>query len=439
MKCGFYEKEITPPLGADMPGYYANRLSEGVEDKLYAKAAVFSDGERELAFVVIDAVDLYYDFCEAVKERASEFTGIPKEQIAVTANHSHYGIPNGDVCSKADEGYMQVAIRLIADCITLAWQRMQPCSLAYGIGAAKNVAYNRDFIMKDGSISSIVPTKKTLEVDRPYGGVDEDLPVLTVYNEEKRPIAAIFTLALHQDTTAKLRYSGDYSSEASKRLKAVYGQDFISVYLPGFSGDVNHIDTMGKKAMLEAIAAGEAEETAALKYNKLDHRKIGKVVAEAVQQVMEEKSAPICGDKIGAKRRDLTVLRRHATPEQLKAAQKEKEETGKASLLLLYEEECGGEETVLFPVQTFRIGDCSLFFTPGEIYHDYAKLLKEGAPGGKWLMAELSNTLGGYMPIPALYGTGAYPAQLCFGSFVTAEAPDQIIAALLEMAEELKD
>ena len=42
MRCAFYEKEITPPLGGDIPGYYINRFTEDVADELYVRAVVFA-------------------------------------------------------------------------------------------------------------------------------------------------------------------------------------------------------------------------------------------------------------------------------------------------------------------------------------------------------------------------------------------------------------
>lgn len=43
MQCGFYETEITPPLGTMIPGYFTKRVNQGVKQKLYAKAAVLEN------------------------------------------------------------------------------------------------------------------------------------------------------------------------------------------------------------------------------------------------------------------------------------------------------------------------------------------------------------------------------------------------------------
>ena len=128
MKCGFYEREITPPIGAELPGQYEKRVSTGVLDRLYAKAVVFSDGERAAALLVLDAVGLPDDFCAAIRARVRGMTGLEEEQLVVCATHTHQGIPTGeDIGSAADPGFLHEAGRVAADCVALAMRRMEPC------------------------------------------------------------------------------------------------------------------------------------------------------------------------------------------------------------------------------------------------------------------------------------------------------------------------
>ena len=93
MKCGFYEKDITPPLGGDMTGYYTHRYAMDVEDNLYAKAVVFANDDENpatmTALLIIDAELLSSPIVDAIKARVNEFTAIPMERIAVAATHSH--------------------------------------------------------------------------------------------------------------------------------------------------------------------------------------------------------------------------------------------------------------------------------------------------------------------------------------------------------------
>ena len=57
-KAGFYETEVTPPLGTFMPGSSKYRYAENVKDKVYAKAVVIDNGAETVAAVVLDSVSL---------------------------------------------------------------------------------------------------------------------------------------------------------------------------------------------------------------------------------------------------------------------------------------------------------------------------------------------------------------------------------------------
>ena len=150
MRCAFYEKEVTPPLGGDIPGYYVHRLTEDVVDRLMTRAVVFAPDEenpaKTIAVLTLDAVNCHRALSDAIKARVTEFTGIPYENIAVIANHSHYGIPHGGYGSDRDDEYMDLLPRLAADTITLAYKRLQPCKLTYGLGKEEGVAVVRDYV-----------------------------------------------------------------------------------------------------------------------------------------------------------------------------------------------------------------------------------------------------------------------------------------------------
>jgi len=60
LKAGFYEKELTPPLGCDIPGYYTKRVADGVVDKLYCKAFAASDGNETIIMMAVDACSIIF-------------------------------------------------------------------------------------------------------------------------------------------------------------------------------------------------------------------------------------------------------------------------------------------------------------------------------------------------------------------------------------------
>ena len=435
MRCGFYEKEITPPLGGDLPGYFGHRYAEDVEDRLYAKAVVFAgdsdDPAQMTALLVLDAEEILKDMREAVASRASEMTGIPQERIVIAATHTHYGIPFGGASVDRDDEYMQVFYRLAADTVTLAFKRLRKCFLTYGIGHEDTQAFNRDFVMKNGNITTNPRPSIHGDIVRPYGEIDPDLPVLTAWDESGNRIGVIFTYALHQDSVGKVAFSGDFSLEISHQLKARYGSNFVSVFLAGCCGDINHIDPIGKTMR--------------------DHRSIGRVLAREIERVTETLSAPVADTGVDASFRILPLTRRKATPEKLAWAKYILEDPDNRKtpymsmgamgcrMLLEYAESFREENAVVnVPLQVLRIGDVWLFASPFELYHQYAVPMKAAADSGKWLITELANMGGGYIPVPELLDSYVYPAQLNRNNNMEPEAGFKIGAALAEMAGSMR-
>ncbi|MBQ8605334.1 MAG: hypothetical protein IJ408_01235 [Clostridia bacterium] len=414
MKCAFYEKDITPPLYGHILGHGTARVAQDVEDKLYAKAVVFEDGGKYCAILTLDSICVYADFCEKIRDRVCEYTDIPREAIAVVANHTHYGIPMGDTVSERDVEYMAVLERLAADTVILAYKRLEDCTLSYALGKRENVAFVRDYVMSDGRVLTNPSSRLEAKPVKMYNEPDSDLPVLSAVNKDGKLMGVLFTFALHQDTTGKIAYSGDFSSEISERLKDRYGRNFVSVFLPGFCGDVNHLDFIGGK--------------------KQNHRTVGKELSEAICEAVSC-SKPVTASGIDVKAERITLARRRATAEQLENAKQtvKTDPPNMAWFLLEYEKKAQTlAPTVDVLLQVFVIGDITVILSPFEMYVAYARELKT-MTNGKWLMSELANYQYSYVPTKELMGSEVYSVQLCSTSWLEENAGDKIIKAFEKM------
>ena len=233
MRCGFYEKEITPPIGSELPGQYALRVSTGVLDRLYAKAAVFDDGTRLAALLALDAVELPDGFCREICRRVEELTGIREENLAVCATHTHQGIPTGEpIGSREDKGFLHELGRLAADCVALAAKALEPCSLYFANGRVDGISFVRDYVMEDGEVRTN-PGKAYGKLIRPYSENDPDLPALFARDKNGGMLGMIYGFACHQDCVGGSEFTGDYSSEVARKIyiyKAVSGKD-ISYFI----------------------------------------------------------------------------------------------------------------------------------------------------------------------------------------------------------------
>ncbi len=93
MKCAFYESDITPFLGCSMPGYFNVRFGTDVKDRLYAKAAVISDGANVAAILAIDSVGITTETCAAITGRIGKYTDLKTESVMMCGTHTHTGGP----------------------------------------------------------------------------------------------------------------------------------------------------------------------------------------------------------------------------------------------------------------------------------------------------------------------------------------------------------
>ena len=247
---GFYEKEITPPLGSVIPGYFNIRRGSDVLDRLYARAVVVNDGNKKIAVISVDGLHPIGWVCEEIAKRIENYTGIPRENVMIGFIHTHTGLPfgrggipfeNDEIVADSIKGYMDVFTRLVADCAILANLRLQKCTASFGKGEVKGISFVRDYFMKNGTPQTN-PPRTSPDIEGPVVEADYDVPVLFVKDETGTPKGAILGFACHADCVSGDKFSGDYVSVLSKELKKAYGEDFVSVFLLGCCGNINHFD-----------------------------------------------------------------------------------------------------------------------------------------------------------------------------------------------------
>ena len=272
---GFYEKEITPPLGCGIPGYFNIRRGMDVLDRLYARAVVIKEGDEKVAIISIDGLHPKTDICKNIAERVEMFTGIKRENLMISVTHSHTAIPfrfegiafaDDEIVADSIKGYIDVFTRLVADCVTLADKRLKKATPSFSKGEVLGISFCRDYYMKNGTPQTN-PKRTSPEIIGPVTDSDKELPFLMVRDEQNNPMGAIIGFACHADCVSGEKLTGDYVSILEKELKKVYGNDFGMIFLLGCSGDVNHFDVtkesdsadhyvkMGKKIAGETIKA----------------------------------------------------------------------------------------------------------------------------------------------------------------------------------------
>ena len=92
---GVSKINITPQTPIPMSGYGArDQVYQGIHDSLYAYALVFDADDQQAVLVTADLIGFSNQFCEATGVMIEQATGIPANNIMISATHNHGGPVN---------------------------------------------------------------------------------------------------------------------------------------------------------------------------------------------------------------------------------------------------------------------------------------------------------------------------------------------------------
>ena len=419
MNVAFYESDITPPLGGFMWGYYRQRYAEVIHDRLFARSMLIEDEGNYIAFIVIDSCVIPREMHAIVTERIEKYTGIKPSSVCISANHSHTGAPIFDgpeVNAYADKAYVDMFYRICADTVILAYNRLAKATAKFAKTELRGYSYCRNALFKSGLYKN--RALKNPEEIRPLEEPDYEVPIV-YFERDGKPIGAIVSFALHQDTVGESipGYSGDYSCILAKKLKEKFGKDFVTIFLIGTCGDINHVPGV--------------EDIELKKY-----RLIGTALSEAVISAYDN-ARPVSGmigsykEKLKIPTRPLDIAKENKEVERLMSIN----QTMRARNLLFYISSNPPEFGELY-VQCLKIGDVLIACLPGEIYTTYGKTIKQKAPTDAVIVAENCNSYCGYIPSHEAFDENSdlYESSLCYHSCYVPETGDILVERTLKMA-----
>jgi hypothetical protein len=295
--------------------------------------------------------------------------------------------------------------------------------MTYGIGKEPNVSFVRNYLLDDGAIVTN-PSKFIERIVRPYSIIDPDLPVLTFLNASGQRLGVLYTFALHSDTCKKHAYSGDYSSVLSRHLKEQYGHDFVSLFVLGACGDINHVNP---------------DPTVPIP--KDHYRHMGKVLADAVISSMERAESVPGG--VAAIYGEVTIRRRpverDAVVAQVNTWLADGGNLMRNRNLLHYQATHDHVESDTLPVQALRIGDVLISILPGEVFNAYGKYINANSGYTRNMVVENCNEYCGYIPTLKAFApeSDLYETSLCRHSCLVPEAGTILSDKVLELAAKL--
>lgn len=377
--------DITPDYPIRLSGYGNRRApSEGVAQKIWAKALAFSDDDQSPAILItVDNCGVPITVTREVSRRLAS-KGIPSERLAVCSSHTHTGpcltgvlpllfgspiIPEEQqvidrYTQELTDKLEQVAVQALADrkAAKLTWTQGT-------VGFANN--------------------RRT-----PGGPVDHSLPVMFVWSPDDKLRAVLVNYACHCTTLG-----GDFNQICGDW--AGYAQEAIQRDHPG-------------AVALVAIGCG-ADANPNLRTGLTLAVRHGETVAQEVKRLLGQPQRPITAAP-GCKLEQIELLFEDPAGREhwAKLTQSQHPYAAYHAKVQLDRLEKGKElqKKLDYPVQTWCFGDdLAMVMLAGEVVVDYALRLKSMYdPDRLWVNA-YSNDVPCYIPSKRVLKEGGYEAE----------------------------
>lgn len=450
-RAGAATSNLTPEIGREIIGGFVPFPSTHIHDELHARCLVLDDGKTKLALVVCDLLGIDRVVSETARRQIADRHNIPREHVLISATHTHSASTalgeDPRALNQSADDYQRFVARRIADGVTRAVNNLRPAEIAFGTAEAPEHVFNRRWHMRPGTVPvnpfgeidmvKMNPPRGSANLVEPAGPTDPTVSLIAVREPGGQPIAVYAAYSLHYvGGTAKGHVSADYYAIFSERLRHLLASDreadsdtppFVAMMANGTSGDINNINFREPRPRKEP-------------YEQM--RFVGNDVAEKVHTAMT--SLEYRDDvTLAAAYREPTIAWRHPTAERLKWAQ-DTIAAGKKNdrdLSFIYAQRTMSlaeyPETTSVPLQVLRIGDICVGSMPFEVFCELGLEFKSRCPLQPAFMVELAHGYFGYLPTPSQHRLGGYETWIGTNR-VESHASDKLLAALLEMAAELK-
>jgi len=431
LSAGFARTEVTPPVGAEVPGGFAKSFNKGVHDPLWVEAACFHNGSEKLAVVGVDLIMIPAEVVSAARTQAEARCGIPAANIMIGASHTHNGGPVVDCLGvSSDPAYCKLAAERIADAVVKASENMVPARVGAGSGREDSVGFNRRFKMKDGTVKTH-PGKMNPDIVEPAGPIDPEVAVIAVEDLNGKFLGCIFNYALHGTVMGGPLISADWPGYVRQTVRGGMATDAGVVFLNGACGDVTQVDNRNART-------GEFGEA----WCKRVGMTVGAEVLKVLARMEYSTDVPLA---IASRHLALPIRDLAASDDELLARERPAAGLGtghedvyrnEASLLRAIKAK---SPTVDVEVQALRIGAAGIVSNPGEYFCALGLEIKKNSPWKPTMVVELANGYCGYVPTEEAFKGGGYEIRTARSSFLDPTSGEEIVRASRDLLSGLAD
>ena len=441
--------DITPAMGIQIAGDIGRyRPVEEIREPLYARALALESAGRRCCILSLDIAFVMPRYIEQLRRHAAQHLGIEPEALMVHSVQNHASPSIGHLLVSAeyelpdelwfirggDDRYTPAAVAGIMAAMEQACASLRPVDAQAGRGVDGRVAFNRRFIMRDGTAVTH-PGHCNPDVLYCEGPVDPEVGVMTFTMADGRPLAALLHHTCHPVHGYPMRWiSGGWPGAWARGVQELGGAQCVPLVINGACGNIhhqNHLDPtyrddypcMGAKlteTTAKILECMEAVDGSALDWQshkiRIPLRELDPVEMAAAEKLLSEHPEPIwLDDARTAIQWDWVYAHSRMDLQRQRTRQP-------------YHD---------YEIQVIRIGETALVGWDGEPFVEAQLDVKLASAGRKLFFAHMCNGCVGYIPTAAAFKRGGYETRTGNWSKLAPEALEMISAATTEVLNNL--
>ena len=450
LKAGAARVDISPPLGTQLAGDIGRlRPVEEIRDPIFASALVLEKDNRKFCVLVLDLTILIKAWVDPIRRGAAERFGIAPEAVLVCATQTHSSVAFGHAFAEleceqiphdlrwllgGDDAYHQIAVERALDAIEQANAKLEPVTVGAASGIEARIAFNRRFVMRDGTTRTHPPQADPL-IRHAEGPIDPEVGVVGFRNAAGEMIATLLHYTCHPNHGYPHLYvSADWPGAWSDGVRELCGDECVPLVINGCCGNIHHTNHLDP-------------------HHVDDHRRMGQMLTETTTTILpriEYNDADVLEWKV----RHIPIPWRKLDPQMLREAHQLLSDHPEplwtndertlvswewmyAISLLDIEKQMQRAPAFDYEIQVLRIGDIALAALPGEPFVEGGLQIKLESPTYPTYIAHMANMYGGYIPTAEALRRGGFETRPSNWSKLAPEALGMIVAASGEMLNEL--
>lgn len=392
LQAGAAQVDITPHVGISLSGNVCiRRPAQFVQDPLHARALVLKAGEAMLCLISMDLCIVTREWNDEIRRQVGEALGIDPAGVTVhnTQCHSAPSLGHANAtpllppelswAQGGDDDYHPFAIPRIVEAARLAHEALQPAAVGAASLPDGRMAYNRRWIMRDGTVRQSPMGSPDLLY--PEGPADPEVGIVCLVTPELRILAMLLHYTCHPIHGLRLPHvSADWPGAWAHGMREAFGEDVVPLVINGCCGNVNPLNPVDPNWTMDcARMGGQLIETS--------HR-----VLEKMGDWRSKATLGWCSRHLSLKPRrfpDKDVVAAHRMIEEHPDPIWDNDEHTRVNRPWLQAVSCLHQEKLLqedpdfrydYEVQAVRVGDIGLVAVPGEPFVEGQLEIKQRSP-----------------------------------------------------------